>query len=133
MTVIQCLTIESHMWVKRSHEDLVRAERRRKFGGVIFVLAFAAFFSIFGMFKTTWWETVETGRVLVPSEERLSRLPNLFLSGVIIGILCMLIAPKPEVVCPKCGKIERKGRFTRCQCGGYYENLRDMKWIDKKG
>jgi hypothetical protein len=120
------------MWVKRPHEYVVQAKRRKKFGGIIFVLAFATFYSVLGMFKTSWWETVETGRVFVPSEERLSRLPNLFLSGVVISILCMLIAPKPQAVCPKCGKIKRKDRFTRCECGGYFENLKDMKWIEKK-
>lgn len=120
------------MWVKRSHEELEQTKRRKKFGGIIFVFGFATLWSVIGIFKTGGWEMMETGRVFVPSEERLTRLPGLFLSGLVLGILCIVLRPRPEVVCPKCGKIERKNRFTKCECGGYFEHLHEMKWIDEK-
>lgn len=84
------------------------------------------------MFKTGWEESVETGRFFVPSYERLSRLPGLFLSGLVIGVLCILLRPRSQAVCPKCGKIERKAHFTQCECGGTFEDIEEMKWIDKK-
>jgi hypothetical protein len=120
------------MWVKRSDEELARANRRKRFGGVILVFAIATLFGVFGMFKTSFWETVNTGNVFVPSGERLARFPRLFISGLVISILFLIFGPRAQVVCPKCGKIERKDRFTKCECGGYFEYLHEMKWIDKK-
>jgi hypothetical protein len=117
------------VWVRRSNEELGRISRRKRFAGLFLVVAFAIFFSIFGIFKTSFWETVETGNIFVPEGERLSRLPGLFIWGLIIGGLLFKTIPRPWVVCPKCGKMERKERFAQCECGGFFEYLDEMKWI----
>jgi len=113
------------MWVKRSPKELVRANRRKKFGAPIFVISFATFLAILGVFKTDYWESV-------PSEGRWSRWPNLFLSGLFVGVLCLILKPRSQVICPKCGRIERKDPFTKCECGGCFEKIEEMKWIDEK-
>ena len=36
------------------------------------------------------------------------------------------------VICPRCEKVEYRGFQTQCSCGGHFENIDDMKWIEEK-
>lgn len=120
------------MWIKRSTEEILKADRRRRLTPAIFVPVFAVVFTVLGIFIEGGWETVETGKFFVPAEERLSRSPRLIILGVIIGIILVKFAPPYEVVCPRCNKTKRWDRVARCECGGRFEKLEHMKWIDEK-
>lgn len=45
----------------------------------------------------------------------------------------MYAAPRLTLLCPKCGATKFADNVSECQCGGYFVDLKNMKWVEVKG
>ena len=118
-------------WKRRSPEEIaaVRRTRRRdriKGAMILGVLVTLGTSLLFG-----WREAGERGRLLVPAQEILTRLPLPLVFGIVAALLSYISAShkKPTVVCPKCGTVEYSSAPAQCSCGGHFENIEEMEWV----
>ena len=81
---------------------------------------------------------MQTGNFFVPPDQIYERLPIAIFWGVSTGLLIYFVynreyqREKPTFVCIKCGatKVADADSSSKCECGGDFESVRNMKWID---
>ena len=72
------------------------------------------------------------GRATVPLDELLLRLPF----GVVAGIIWSVVIYKwerkrlPMMICPKCEATKYEDGTIQCSCGGHFEMMEVMKYVD---
>ena len=71
----------------------------------------------------------------------LNELPIRLFEALVFGLL--LVSPLIQIirkyvikktvylVCPKCNKIKKENGIIYCECGGFYEDVKKMRWIEK--
>ena len=120
------------MWVKLPPEKLVEVRRRLRRKHIIGSIWFGIFVTITLVFVDGWSGFGLRGRWFVPKEELLEQIPGAVVVGAIFGILIYknFGMPKPRVVCPKCETVKRADDSAQCACGGHFEDIREMKWVD---
>ena len=71
-------------------------------------------------------------RSYVPLDQAESRVPGSIIEGAIIGIIIYYWfgRKKPKVVCPNCGNLKPADDSPECACGGHFESVDEMKWVD---
>ena len=77
-----------------------------------------------------------TGRFLKPSYEILPQFPVAVIGGIICGIIIYYLSGEKKktltLVCPKCEKIKEDDGIIPCECGGHFEDIKTMKWVEAK-
>jgi hypothetical protein len=118
------------MWVNKSPEELIQKKQKDRINSLwaTSCLGFLAFLSslfIFGKYSD---------RVgLVPIDEIPKRIiPSVIVAIVIIFLIQrFLFKKKTESICPKCGTTKMSDVVKLCRCGGNFEDLETMKWVDE--
>lgn len=72
--------------------------------------------------------------------ELLPGLPKIFLIAFVLALVSYLIQlifnfsflkkSNTTVVCEKCNKLKTKDDVINCECGGFFYNIKEMKWIE---
>jgi len=85
-------------------------------------------------------EAATKGSYLVPFDEIPVRFTDAMFVGIVIFILCWIIElryprpldpnKEPTLVCPKCEKVKEWDGMLPCKCGGHFEDIQTMKWMD---
>jgi len=59
-------------------------------------------------------------------------VPFAFITGVVIGGVVFLVEHrKKTMVCPKCGAAKYADKSQDCSCGGTFEEIGKLKWIEE--
>ena len=92
----------------------------------------ATLITIFVVGKTDTKYMPGSGPSLASKDEIPSRILGSLVVGAIAGIFIYFYKSKkaPRVVCPKCGVTKDLDASPRCECGGHFENLEEMKWVE---
>jgi hypothetical protein len=118
------------MWVKRTEAEVADERRRRRRSRLWAAAAVGAFVMLMCTCLFGRRESDERGRVAVPLDELLSRLPF----GIVAGIICSSVFYKwernsPMMICPQCETTKYEDGVSRCSCGGHYEPMESMKHV----
>ena len=76
------------------------------------------------------------GSPSVPESQVLSRLPVSLLYGLVVGSAFYFISKRKNakinvtLVCPDCENVKRDDGILKCSCGGQYEDIKKMQWVD---
>jgi hypothetical protein len=76
--------------------------------------------------------TMQTGYFFTPPDEIYQRIQPDFILSIIFGLLYFFYKEKPSFVCIKCGKAKVSDTSSKCECGGNFENIEEMKWHEHK-
>jgi hypothetical protein len=120
------------MWIKRKTCELTQAKRDRKREKIKSAIIFAIIVSVPLIFVFGTKGALDQGSFLVPLAKIPFRFPFIIMFGVFLGLIRYFLPGKPVVVCPKCGVTKYLDNFQQCACGGHFENIEEMKWIDER-
>jgi hypothetical protein len=117
------------MWVKRTEAEIAEERKRQRRGRLREAMLSGAFVLV-----TTclfhWGETDWRGRLIVPADELLSRLPFAAMSGIILAfVLYKCERRRPMMVCPKCESTKYEDGVNQCPCGGHFEMMESRKYV----
>jgi hypothetical protein len=121
------------MWIKCTEEEIVaaksKAKRKRLYLAIfIGVLCFA-----FITFTHGKW-SYRYGSFSVTLKEMPFRLPFGIIAGIVIAWLFYRRLKKANittVICLNCGKTKYEDAESECACGGHFEDVITMKWVDR--
>jgi hypothetical protein len=69
---------------------------------------------------------------MVPPSEWLQRAPLAFIFGIVVGAFLFLFnRPRKTVACTKCGAAKYADKSQDCSCGGMFEEIGKLKWIEE--
>jgi hypothetical protein len=122
------------MWVKLTPNELAKAKRRRKRKRLITSIFATVFAFLMVAFTFGQWDIMARGIFFIPAEEISQHIPVAVLGGVFTGLLIYFAQEKkkPTVVCTKCGIAKIADISSKCECGGHFENIEEMKWHENK-
>jgi len=125
------------MWVKKTAEELKQeelSEAKRKFPLFYVLIGSLVITAIMAGLGFLGSRFVESPAPLYTIEELPLYLPFFFIFGF---ILCSCIAlskqkARKTVICPKCEKSKFADDNNQCDCGGQFEHISILKWVDNK-
>jgi|SRR5678815_689440 hypothetical protein len=118
------------MWVKRTKAEVAVERRRERRGDLWAAAAFGAFILLMVMCLFGWQEAARRGRVTVPLDELLSRLPLGVVAGIILSVVFYKRERKPpKMICPRCEATKYDDGVGQCPCGGRFEKMEAMKYV----
>jgi hypothetical protein len=121
--------IEQAMWVKRSPEEMEAVKCKNHFWRIRTAILFGLILVALTALCFGGFEGFRRGRVLVPFDEILQRLPLSLIFGAIGAFLFYKFdRRKPSVVCPQCEATKFRDGVFECACGGRFEDMDEMKW-----
>ena len=122
------------MWVKRTEAEIAQERRRQRRSRLWACALFGAFIMLMltGLFG--WQVAARRGRITVPANELLSRLPYATIAGILCGFVMYKWERKrlPIMICPKCEATKYADSLTQCSCGGQFEMMEVMKYVGRK-
>ncbi len=125
-----------NMWVKKPPEELKKRQRQKSrilgslglgiiiFLGCVFTNGGGIGYALRGTyFKLHLYEIIDS-------------IPIALLIGLIVGLMGYWLLPKETTnqvvfICPKCENTKFYDGNLNCQCGGHFENILTMKWVEK--
>lgn len=119
------------MWIRRSPEEIVQARAyyqraRMREAGIVWLLSCLIVLVLRGGF-----EVAHGGGFLVPLDELANRLPRAILLSFAGAVLFFFYRSNRTVfICPKCDEVRSTTDSQDCPCGGHFEKLEEIKWID---
>ena len=117
------------MWVKKSREEQQKVITHENFMKFIGPLVGAVLFSL--MITFTRGGTDNLSRFFLTPNESLQRIPTALIFGILYYILIARKTHKEStLVCPICGSVKKDNGKIDCECGGHYEDIKTMKWIN---
>ena len=119
------------MWIRRTVPETAEARDRRCREDVWHSALFGLFGAVLVTFIHGWKEANRTGLFLVPFDEIVRRLPYALLSGILVAVAYYWIESREKTyVCITCGAVKSKHDPTNCACGGTFENILRLRWVD---
>jgi hypothetical protein len=126
------------MWVKeviRRKERIVRESQKKR---LLWSILIAVIFTLGFTFTYGGIGAAQRGTYFKPTYEIVQSLPTALITGIIFGLIFYFILLKNSeiitLVCPQCEKIKENDGMLTCECGGHFEDIKTMKWVeDKKG
>jgi hypothetical protein len=111
------------MWIKKSSDEIL--EEKRKAQKRLRVVTVALYFLLLSVFV-----------VLIPSKSVYRLVNNALVAGLAAWWYYAKthadINAKKGLVCPKCESVKSPDGQLRCQCGGEFVDMREMKWVEGK-
>ena len=118
------------MWLKRTPEKVADVKRKQRLERIRISVVVGLLMTLMISLLFGWGEAYYRGRIFVPLDEIVNRLPFSLLVGLIAGVVCFLPGPrKRTVVCPKCDTTKYVDGSLDCSCGGHFEDMDEMKWV----
>jgi len=124
------------MWVKKTAEEIAKTRRPTRRGQLIVALCTGVLFTLILIFQSD-----ETGSKYLPAAPphltSKDEIPSRILGSLVVGaiatiFICFYKSKKvPQVVCPECGVTKDQDASPKCECGGHFESLDEMKWVEK--
>ena len=123
------------MWVKKSPEELRKPSpiKRRLLGA----LALGSFVFIGSTTFGGIYYYGATGHLFCSFQEMASRTPLGLLFSIVLGSWFYWFSgrksPSPKgdaLICPKCEKTKFDDGTMYCPCGGHFEDIQTMKWVN---
>ena len=126
------------MWVKKSPEELRKpfSKKRRLLGALAIgtIIFLGCVFTNGGVvgyvrtgvfFKRHIYEMVDS-------------IPSALLTSLIVGLIAYRFLfsenppPQDTLMCPMCEKTKFDDGSYSCSCGGHFEDIGTMKWVEEK-
>jgi hypothetical protein len=115
------------MWVKLTPNELTKVTRRRARGRVLTSIYSAIICALIFAFINREWDVARTGFILVPADQYNQWVPVAILVGILFGLLIFFLGKdKPTMRCTRCGAAKDSNTSSKCECGGKFEDIRDM-------
>ena len=131
------------MWVEKNSEDHRQDQRKRLLRVRIIAVALWLFFSFVYPFvpsrMTRRQQPFPNLSVTALTSSHFLVVALLYIVGTGIAVYVVYYRPRvrpgrkepPEtVVCPRCEIVKVPDGQLKCQCGGQYYDIRDMKWVE---
>lgn len=128
------------MWVPKTAEELKTAKQRshKKYKRTISLSVLGIVAAI--TFFRGGIEAATKGSYFVPLDEIPGRFVNtliVLLSIVLLSLIFGTRRSNPDdeegelaLVCPKCERVKAWDGYLPCECGGHFEDIRTMKWVE---
>ena len=131
------------MWIKINLDEQAAKEaksaKKKLASAAIFSITLGAVLTIVFTFTYPRLASIQNGGAfLVPKDEILAHLASALFIGILIGtgtfLLCVYTkkTTKKTLVCPQCDKVKSDDGVYSCICGGHFENIFSMKWIEEQ-
>jgi len=120
------------VWIKKTAAEIADGQQKKRRQRVQSAMLFAILTTVPMIFIFGFWQAAESGRMLVPLRAIPGRVLTVLPVGIILGILyyALLSRKIPVMICPKCGASKNRDSVATCECGGMFENLDTMKWVE---
>jgi hypothetical protein len=119
------------MWIRRTAHELaqeVRKQKRARLRNSIFI---GGFFAVFTSLFRGWSEFGTRRGLIVSPNEIPDRIPFAVICGIIVAIVYLkFYKPRVTMICPKCEQTKFDDGNSVCSCGGTFEKLIEMKFIN---
>ena len=131
------------MWIKKTQKEIEEAkiqnEQTKKKGykiaRIVLSVGLGGLITIGCTFLHGRMGVGMYGTNIVGESELAARFPIALIIGIIIGVIIYL-TPLPKskqtFVCPKCETVKTDDGEYTCSCGGHFENIVSMKWIENQ-
>jgi hypothetical protein len=125
------------MWVKRTQKEFedykARAIARDKRVRIITAICIGLVACLGSAFfhERGWASRYPSNRV--PVNDVPNRLPFALIAGMVVGSICYLTTKERRqqtVICSRCKKTKTADVQTECSCGGHFEDIDTMRWVD---
>jgi hypothetical protein len=128
------------MWVKRNPEEIKKDKNReeRKLFLLFFLLVFipALLIEKFALWKWVYFNKIPS---VYPSSKDWNEMFNLIPNYLAISAGVSFFFTKyiinsqlNNVICLKCGSAKNRDSVLLCKCGGSFEVLNSVEWIESK-
>ena len=119
------------MWVKRTEVEIAEERRRLQRSRLQSCIFVGVIFTTFPTFLFGWRESADRGRLAVPADEILTRLPLAMVFGVIAAFVAYKLEKRrpPIMICPQCEATKYMDNTNECSCGGRFERIDVMKHV----
>jgi hypothetical protein len=118
------------MWVKRTATELLQEQRRKVRRRLRVATVFGFFVAALTLFFFGWQEAGVRGRIPVPVDEIVWRLPLSLTAGAIVGFLFFKFwGERSTMICPDCETTKYDDGICDCSCGGCFHKTEEMKHV----
>ena len=121
------------MWVKdvtKRKGSMLSASKKR----IIWSALIAIIFTLGFTFTYGGIGAAQRGTYFKPTYEILQSLPTALITGIVVGLVFYFIlfqnSEMVTLVCPQGGKVKEDDGMLPCECGGHFEDIKTMKWVE---
>ncbi|MBU2511971.1 hypothetical protein KJ966_11590 [bacterium] len=125
------------MWIKKNSEELKGLEKDNKNDVCIESLLWGLIsFLLFSIVDKIGYSKTFVSIDPIPWNEFFEHLPIIFCISLIIAVVYWYfkkdasIFEKKSLICPSCENVKKEDGVRSCECGGTFEDLETMKWVD---
>jgi len=126
------------MWIEKTRYELNTAEKKSRLRrGFMALLCWAGLAYLSA--SAGFWHNLDLGFITLPVKSVVpgAVLPWL-IAAALIGALFWLRQTNPSnkpqtVVCPLCNRVKTNDGIQRCDCGGVFRGIGEMKWVEGRG
>jgi hypothetical protein len=120
------------MWIRMSDQELVDARKKRKRADRTIVCGVA----LMGTVIVSATPRIKSGDPHLASlNEFLANYAVFFLPTLVLVAIVYYLGKRGrrrEVICPKCDSTKYDDGLMHCSCGGEFDYLAEMKWVEFK-
>ena len=129
------------MWVKRTAIEQENARKnmeiRKKKNMLLFSFCTCIVITVIFTFTYPRLGSIQQGGAFfVQKSEIVNRIPSAFFFGILMGGGIFFLSmqsdkhKKVTLVCPACNTIKNHDGIYICSCGGRFEDILTMKWVE---
>jgi len=123
------------MWILKSPNELNTADRKfRMLRGLLGLLCCLGLLYLVG--TSSLWHGLDVGFATLPLKSVIpgAVLPRV-IAALLLGTLYGLARKRrasglKTLVCPNCNRLKTNDGVSRCDCGGTFRGIHEMKWVE---
>jgi hypothetical protein len=136
------------MWVRKTKEEIEKEKNKNEyFAGIkmtplkyaVFTSIFAPILSIASTLILGDYSKIHNKWTKVAFSDIPDRLPSILFGSFFVGIIVYIVfrinksckSYSGTYLCPNCGKVKSDDGNYKCECGGEYVRIEEMKWAEE--